>query len=117
MDYDVIVIGGGLFGFMVVISVVEKNKWVLLIEKGLKLGCKLIMFGGGCCNVMNRWLVEEIIKYIFGNGCFLYSVFYVFDNEDIICFFERFGVVLKEEDYGRMFFVLNSVCFVVEVMI
>lgn len=33
------------------------------------------MIGGGCCNVINNWFVEEIILFIFGNGKFLYSVF------------------------------------------
>lgn len=77
---------------MVVIVVGEQGVDVLLIDKGNKLGWKFVIFGGGCCNVMNCFFVEEIIKYIFGNGCFLYSVFFEFSNEDIIKFFENFGI-------------------------
>lgn len=109
MYYDVIVIGGGFFGLMVVIGVVEEGVNVLFFDKGNKFGCKFVIFGGGCCNVMNCLLFDEIVKYILGNGCFLYSVFFIFNNEDIIIFFENFGVKLKEEDYGCMFFVLNKV--------
>lgn len=106
--YDVIVIGGGSSGLMAAISAGEKSQKVLLIEKGDKLGRKLAISGGGRCNVTNRLPVDEIIKHIPGNGRFLYSAFTLFNNEDIISFFEKLGVPLKEEDHGRMFPVSNS---------
>lgn len=106
--YDVIVIGGGSSGLMAAISAGEKSQKVLLIEKGDKLGRKLGISGGGRCNVTNRLPVDEIIKHIPGNGRFLYSAFALFNNEDIISFFEKLGVPLKEEDHGRMFPVSNS---------
>lgn len=106
--YDVIVIGGGSSGLMAAISAGEKSQKVLLIEKGDKLGRKLGISGGGRCNVTNRLPIDEIIKHIPGNGRFLYSAFALFNNEDIISFFEKLGVPLKEEDHGRMFPVSNS---------
>lgn len=117
MDYDVIVIGGGPSGLMAAISAASHNKKVLLVEKGPKLGRKLILSGGGRCNVTNRLPVEEIIRHIPGNGRFLYSAFHDFDNESIIAFFEGLGVALKEEDHGRMFPVSNSARSVAEAMI
>lgn len=100
---DVIVIGGGPSGLMAAIAAAEQNKKVVLIEKGGKLGKKLAISGGGRCNVTNRLTQEEIVKHIPGNGRFLYSPFSIFNNEDIIAFFEGLGVALKEEDHGRMF--------------
>ena len=105
--FDCIVIGGGPSGLMAAIAAAEQNKKVLLIEKGSKLGKKLAISGGGRCNVTNRLSAEEIIKHIPGNGRFLYSPFTVYNNEDIIKFFEGLGVALKEEDHGRMFPVSN----------
>ncbi len=103
MEYDVIVIGGGPSGLMAAIAAGEKGSKVLLIDKGDKLGRKLAISGGGRCNVTNRLPVEEIIKHIPGNGKFLFSAFAIFNNEDIIRFFEKLGIELKEEDHGRMF--------------
>ncbi len=88
---------------MAAIAAGEKGAKVLLIDKGDKLGRKLAISGGGRCNVTNRLPLEEIIKHIPGNGKFLYSAFSIFNNEDIIRFFENLGIALKEEDHGRMF--------------
>ena len=103
MKYDVIVIGGGPSGLMAAIAAGEQGAKVLLIDKGNKLGRKLAISGGGRCNVTNRLPVDELIQHIPGNGRFLYSAFSVFNNEDIIRFFENLGIELKEEDHGRMF--------------
>lgn len=108
MVYDVIVIGGGTSGLMAAISAAENKAKVLLLEKGTKLGQKLLISGGGRCNVTNRLPIEEVIKHIPGNGRFLYSAFSIYNNEDIIRFFENMGVALKEEDHGRMFPVSND---------
>ncbi|AST92925.1 MULTISPECIES: NAD(P)/FAD-dependent oxidoreductase [Sutcliffiella] len=117
MKYDVIVIGGGPSGLMAAIAAAEQKAKVLLIDKGNKLGRKLAISGGGRCNVTNRLPVDEIIKHIPGNGRFLYSAFSEFSNEDIIAFFEKKGIELKEEDHGRMFPVTNSAQSVVNVLI
>ncbi|MHA6253491.1 BaiN/RdsA family NAD(P)/FAD-dependent oxidoreductase [Oceanobacillus sp. CAU 1775] len=117
MVYDVIVIGGGPSGLMAAISASETGAHTLLIEKGKKLGKKLAISGGGRCNVTNRLPQEEVIKHIPGNGKFLYSAFSIFNNYDIITYFENLGVALKEEDHGRMFPVSNSAKSVVDALI
>ena len=117
MVYDVIVIGGGPSGLMAAISASENGAKTMLIEKGNKLGNKLAISGGGRCNVTNRLPQEEVIENIPGNGKFLYSAFSVFNNYDIIDYFENMGVALKEEDHGRMFPVSNSAKSVVDTLI
>jgi len=115
--YDVIIVGGGPSGLMAAIAAGEIGKKVLLLEKGTKLGKKLAISGGGRCNVTNRLPQEEIVKHIPGNGRFLFSPFSVFNNEDIITFFEGLGVELKEEDHGRMFPISNRAQDVVDTLI
>ncbi|KHF29260.1 Fumarate reductase flavoprotein subunit precursor [Anoxybacillus sp. BCO1] len=117
MIYDVVVIGGGPSGLMAAIAAGEQGGRVLLLDKGDKLGRKLAISGGGRCNVTNRRPVDELIQHIPGNGRFLYRAFSVFNNEDIIRFFERLGVPLKEEDHGRMFPISDSAQSVVQALL
>ncbi|MEJ8776779.1 BaiN/RdsA family NAD(P)/FAD-dependent oxidoreductase [Pseudogracilibacillus sp. ICA-222130] len=117
MQYDVTVIGGGPSGLMAAISAAETGANTLLLEKGQKLGTKLAISGGGRCNVTNRLPEDEVIRHIPGNGKFLYSAFSIFNNYDIIDFFENLGVGLKEEDHGRMFPKSNSAQSVVQTLI
>ncbi|REJ05400.1 NAD(P)/FAD-dependent oxidoreductase [Halobacillus trueperi] len=117
MTYQVTVIGGGPSGLMAAIAAAEQGVDTLLIDKGKKLGTKLAISGGGRCNVTNRLPEDEVIKHIPGNGKFLYSPFSVFNNYDIIDFFEGLGVGLKEEDHGRMFPVSNKAKDVVQALL
>ena len=115
--YDVIVIGGGPSGLMAAIAAGETGANVLLIDKGDKLGRKLAISGGGRCNVTNRLPVNQLIKHIPGNGRFLYGAFSLFNNEDIILFFKKLGIELKEEDHGRMFPVNDKAQSVVDALL
>ncbi|SFS72861.1 NAD(P)/FAD-dependent oxidoreductase [Marininema halotolerans] len=117
MIHDCIVIGGGPAGLMAAVAAAEQGGDVLLLEKGAKLGRKLAISGGGRCNVTNNRDPEQVIQHIPGNGRFLYSPFATFDNRDIIRFFEKIGVALKEEDEGRMFPVSDKAQAVVDALI
>ncbi|EGP4919355.1 TPA: NAD(P)/FAD-dependent oxidoreductase [Enterococcus faecium] len=115
--YDVIVVGAGTSGMMAAISAAEQGAHVLLIEKNKKAGKKLLMTGGGRCNVTNNRPVDDLIAHIPGNGKFLYSTFAQWNNFDIMNFFESQGVHLKEEDHGRMFPVTNKSKTIIEALL
>ena len=116
MDADVIVIGAGTSGMMAALTAASQNKKVALLEKGPRVGRKLSITGGGRCNVTNQKPADELIKYIPGNGRFLFSAFSNFASSEIIAFFEKAGVKLKEEDHGRMFPVSNNAQSVVDAL-
>lgn len=115
--YKVIVIGGGPSGLMASIAAAMQGASVILLDKGDKLGRKLGISGGGRCNVTNAKEIDELIRFIPGNGRFLYSAFANFNNRDIIDFFESLGIPLKEEDNGRMFPVSDKAKTVVDALI
>ncbi|MDD9149525.1 NAD(P)/FAD-dependent oxidoreductase [Sporolactobacillus sp. CQH2019] len=117
MTYDVIVVGGGPAGLMASIAAAENGAEVLLLDKGDKLGRKLAISGGGRCNVTNAMPIDQLIRNIPGNGRFLYSALSAFSNRDIIAFFEKLGIRLKEEDHGRVFPVSNSALSVVQALL
>ncbi len=104
----VLIIGGGVSGLMASVSADQNGSEVILLEKNSSLGRKLLLTGGGRCNVTSSYSRDEIISHIPGNGKFLYSVLSQFDNLEIINFFQSRGVELKEEDHGRMFPKTNS---------
>ena len=61
--YDVLIVGGGAAGMMAASSV-DRGKKVLVIEKNKGLGKKLLITGGGRCNVTNNEFNTAIYEHI-----------------------------------------------------
>lgn len=99
----ILIIGGGAAGMAAAAFLGEKNHQVHLFEKNEKLGKKLFITGKGRCNVTNTCDEETFFKSVVSNPKFLYSAFYGFTNQDVISYFEKLGLPLKEERGGRIF--------------
>ncbi len=101
--YDVIVIGGGASGMFTAGYAAAKGADTLLLEKTNQLGKKLSITGKGRCNLTNIGEVNDFIESYGKNGKFLYRAFTDFFNQDLIAFFNRYGVRTKVERGGRIF--------------
>lgn len=101
--WDVIIIGGGPAGMMAAGTAASLGKSVLLLEKNPNLGKKLLITGGGRCNLTNNKETRQLVEAYRGAPKALYSVFTQYDVQMTLDFFHRFGMPTKEEDYGRMF--------------
>ena len=108
MKTDVVVIGGGPAGLFSAAIAAKNGKKVILIEKNEILARKLRITGKGRCNVTNSADISDFIGMVCSNPNFMYSAFYSFTNLDLIDFFEKAGVHLKEERGGRIFPVSDS---------
>lgn len=113
-SFDVIVIGAGASGMMAAVSAASLGARTLLLEKNDSLGKKLLLTGGGRCNLTNAEGRDEFLAKIPVNSKFLYSSMASFDNKDIMDFFTSGGLKLKVEDKGRVFPVTDSSKSVVE---
>ena len=102
--FDIIVIGGGPAGMMAAGRAAELGRSVLLLEKNQDLGKKLLMTGGGRCNLTNnKQNIRELALSYKGSDQFLMSAFAQFDAAKTLEFFNGRGMKTKEEEYGRIF--------------
>jgi predicted Rossmann fold flavoprotein len=106
--YDTIIIGGGASGMMAAASI-DRSKKVLLIEKNNTLGKKLLITGGGRCNVTNaEFDLRKFLKNYKKAEQFLYSAFTQYGVEDTLKYFNTRDMPTKVEEYGRVFPVSDS---------
>jgi hypothetical protein len=94
-EYDIAIIGGGPAGMMAAIAASGTSR-VILLEKNPSLGRKLLMTGGGRCNITNDKPIKQLLTF-FNNRNFLKHSFYSFTNEDLFSLFD-FGFITEDDD-------------------
>lgn len=103
------VIGGGASGFFAAIHAAENGAETILFEKSKKVLSKVLVSGGGRCNVTNGTAsASEFLKGYPRGGKFMKKVFRSFSAKDTFSWFESRGVPLKTERDGRVFPVSDS---------
>ncbi len=105
------IIGGGAAGYFAAIAAAELNNGcnIEIFEASTKVLSKVLISGGGRCNVTNHTLDPKILatKYPRG-GQELLGAFSRFKVQDTLEWFEKKGVKLKVEKDNRVFPITDS---------
>jgi hypothetical protein len=116
--WDVIVVGGGPAGMMAAGRASERGANVILIEKNETLGKKLLITGGGRCNVMNAETnTRKLLEKFKDSAKFLFSAFSQWSVVETLDFFHTRGMETKVEPGLRVFPVSNSSQSVLNVLV
>lgn len=101
-NYDVIVVGGGAAGIMAAFTAAEAGAQVALLEKNERLGKKILISGGGKCNITNAQV--ELSNYHGTHPRFVQDVLRAFDEHDLVAWMnDTVGVETYEgENYGKI---------------
>ncbi|NLN19286.1 MAG: aminoacetone oxidase family FAD-binding enzyme [Firmicutes bacterium] len=102
MSYSVAVIGGGAAGLLAAIGASEHDAEVILLERGRRLGARLLAPNGGGRSITNAGSTEHLIQSFPGKGRFLCHAFEIFSNRDMLDLLAEEGVLTKEEEGGRI---------------
>lgn len=116
----VIVIGGGAAGFFGAIACAEHHPGteVRLIEAGRTPLAKVIISGGGRCNVTHACFTPSELVHNYPRGAkALIGAFSRFQPQDTVAWFASKGVRLKTEADGRMFPITDHSETIVECLI
>lgn len=116
--WDVIVVGGGPAGMMAAGIAAERGAHVVLFEKNPAPGKKLLITGGGRCNVTNAETdTRKLLAKFKDDGKFLFSAFSKWGVKETLDFFHMRGMDTKVEKELRVFPVSDSAQSVLDVLV
>lgn len=104
------ILGGGAAGVFAAVVCAEKapGRRVVVLEKGPRFLAKVLISGGGRCNVTNALEdPRDLVRHYPRGGKALLGPFHRFRTRDTRAWFESHGVPLKTEADGRVFPVSN----------
>jgi hypothetical protein len=100
--HDVLVIGGGASGLMCAIHAGYAGHDTLVLEKGAKVGLKILVSGGGRCNFTNQ-NVDPEENFLSDNPYFCISALKRYPPERFIQMVENHGIDYHEKKLGQLF--------------
>lgn len=107
--WDAVIIGGGPAGMMAASVAAQNGASVLIVEKNAGLGKKLLITGGGRCNITNaEFDNRKLLAKFSGSDQFLFSAFSQWSVQNTLDFFHNHGLETKVEAEQRVFPITNK---------
>ncbi len=103
MKTDVCIIGAGPAGLMSAIFAAQSRATVVVIEKNQVPGRKLLLTGGGRCNITHTGTVDDFVRVYGKSGRFLRHCLHEFSPDATREFFSRIGIETKVDEQGCVF--------------
>ncbi len=105
---DLVIVGAGAAGLLAASLVTERRPQsrIVVLEGMSKPATKLLLTGGGRCNVTNRVVTPD--DYAGSSRHAIRKVLAAFGVEQTVALFDRLGVPLHEEEGGKLFPDSNS---------
>lgn len=104
MIYDCIIVGAGAAGlFCGAVFPADCKIRGLILEKTGRPGTKLLMSGGGQCNITHDGSVKDFIEKYGKNGGKIRSCLYRYNNGHLLEFLHQGGVPTIVRDDGKVF--------------
>ena len=114
---DVVIVGAGAAGLAAAVFCARTSAAarVICIDGAKAVGAKILVSGGGRCNVTNRIVTEH--DFWGGDRRAMRHVLRAYPASRAAAFFEELGVALREEEDGKYFPVTNRARDVLDVLL
>ncbi|CAN5596636.1 aminoacetone oxidase family FAD-binding enzyme [soil metagenome] len=99
-----IVVGGGAAGIFAALGAARKGARVTILEKTVRLGTKILISGGGKCNLTHSGPLEDVLRAFRPNEArFIRPACYRFRPEQFVAMMEARGLRTYVRPDGRIF--------------
>ena len=104
MRYDVAVVGAGAAGIIAAWRAASLGAKTVLLEKTSRIGTKILISGGGKCNITHDGPIEDVLKAFRPNEArFIRPSCYRFTNRQIVRMLTDRGLHVYTREDGRIF--------------
>jgi predicted Rossmann fold flavoprotein len=98
---DALIIGAGAAGLMCAQTAGHRGRRVVVLERGSRIGAKVLISGGGRCNFTNLGTTPE--NFLSANPEFCKSALARYTPQDFLALVERHGIPWHEKKLGQLF--------------
>ena len=99
--YDVIIIGAGASGMMSAIQAAKRGRRIIVIDHANRAGKKILLSGGGKCNITNRHI--SVADYFGLDIMFCKLALKRFPAASILQLLQEAQIATEEREHGRVF--------------